>query len=107
MKMPLVIGLACIAGLTVSVRAIQAGHAANDARSQATYYANGQVEMECETKADKREGACRRFYPDGAKQAEGQYVDGKMEGTWTFWLSDGSVDTSRSGNYVAGGRVGP
>src|SRR5262245_55108372 len=103
MKTPLVIGLACVAGLTVSVRAIQAGHAANDARSQATYYANGQVEAECETRAGKREGACRRYYPDGAKQAEGAYVDGKMEGPWTFWLADGTVDAARSGTYAAGG----
>jgi hypothetical protein len=107
MKTPLVIALACVAGLTVSVRAIQAGHAASDSRSQATYYANGQVEVECETRAGKREGACRRFYPDGAKQAEGAYVDGKMEGPWTFWLADGSVDATRSGNYAAGGRVAP
>ena len=107
MKRPFVVGLACVAGLTVSVRAIQAGHAGNDARAQATYYANGQLEMECETKAGKREGACRRFFPDGAKQAEGQYVDGKMDGEWTFWLADGSVDTARSGSYAAGGRVAP
>ena len=107
MKMPLVIGLACVAGLSVSVRAIQAGHSADEARYQTTFYANGQIEMECGTQAGKREGACRRFYPDGAKQAEGQYVDGKMEGEWTFWLSDGSVDTARSGTYAAGGRVAP
>ena len=107
MRLPLLIGLACVAGLTVSVRAIQASHDPNDTRSQATYYANGQVEMECETRAGKREGACRRFFPDGAKQAEGRYVDGKMDGEWTFWLDDGSVDAARSGRYAAGGRVAP
>ena len=107
MRLPLLIGLACVAGLTVSVRAIQASREADPARSQATYYANGQVEMECETHAGKREGACRRFYPSGAKQAEGEYVEGKMEGPWTFWLEDGTVDTARSGTYAAGGRVGP
>ena len=105
--MPLLIGLACVAGLTVSVRAIQGTHDVNDVRSQATYFANGQVEMECETRAGKREGACRRYYPDGAKQAEGTYVDGKMDGPWTFWLEDGSIDSARSGRYAAGGRVAP
>ena len=106
MRLPLLIGLACVAGLTVSVRAIQASHA-DDVRSQATYYANGQVEMECETRDGKREGACRRYYPSGAKQSEGAYVEGRMEGPWTYWLEDGTVDPARSGTYAAGGRVGP
>src|SRR5262245_7270774 len=107
MRLPLLIGLACVAGLTVSVRAIQGSHDANDQKTQATYYTNGQVEMECETRAGKREGACRRYYPNGAKQAEGHYADGKMEGPWTFWLEDGSVDATRSGSYAAGGREAP
>jgi antitoxin component YwqK of YwqJK toxin-antitoxin module len=107
MRLPLLIALACAAGLTVSVRVIQSAHASTAQQTQETYYANGQVEMQCETKEGKREGACRRYYPDGSKQAEGRYVDGKMEGPWTFWLEDGSVDAARSGSYAAGGRESP
>ncbi len=105
MKLPFLIALACAAGLTVSVRVIQSAHASTASQAQQTYYANGQIEMECETREGKREGACRRYYANGAKQAEGRYVDGKMEGPWTFWLEDGSVDAARSGSYAAGGRV--
>jgi hypothetical protein len=30
-----------------------------------------------------------------------------MEGPWTFWLEDGSVDGARSGSYAAGERASP
>jgi hypothetical protein len=29
-----------------------------------------------------------------------------MEGEWTFWAADGTVDEDRSGRYVAGVKVG-
>ena len=107
MKTPALILLAGLAGLTVSVRALQGGRASAESRIHTTYYANGQVEMECDTQEGRREGACRRFYADGRRMAEGNYAAGKMEGRWTFWLEDGTVDAARSGIYAAGERADP
>ena len=105
MKTPALVVLAALAGLTISVRALRASSEA--AASQTTYYANGQIESECEVRDGRKEGLCRRFYANGEKQAEGAYAAGRMDGPWTFWREDGSVDAERSGDYVAGDRVGP
>ncbi len=105
MKTPALVLLTALAGLTVAVRALNKNPEDAASRSQSTYYANGQVEMECATNAGKREGLCRRFYSDGRKMAEGNYAAGLMEGAWTFWLEDGSVDVARSGRYVSGDRT--
>ena len=106
MKLPIVILLAGAAGLTVSVRAFQNAQAAEDVRKHTTYYANGQVETECDIRGERRDGTCKRYYADGSPLAEGAYVEGKMDGEWTFWRPDGSVDPERSGRYEAGVRVG-
>jgi antitoxin component YwqK of YwqJK toxin-antitoxin module len=107
MKIPALILLAGLAGLTVSVRALQGTRDATESQTQTTYFANGQVETECETLDGRRDGLCRRFYADGRKMAEGSYVAGKMEGQWTFWLEDGTVDGARSGRFESGERSGP
>jgi len=106
MKLPIVILLAGAAGLTASFRALQHAQAAEDPHKHTTYYANGQVETECDLRGDRREGACKRFYADGSPLAEGTYANGKMVGEWTFWRPDGSIDPERSGTYEAGVRVG-
>jgi antitoxin component YwqK of YwqJK toxin-antitoxin module len=98
--------LAGVAGLTVSVRALEGARGTEETRSQTTYYANGQVETECAIRDGHREGECRRFSADGRKLAEGSYAAGRMEGPWTFWLPDGSIDLERSGRYEAGVRAG-
>ena len=105
MKIPALILLTGLAGLTVAVRALNRSPEEAAPSSQSTYYANGQVEMECATNAGRREGLCRRYFSDGRKMAEGTYAAGRMEGGWTFWLEDGSVDRTRSGRYVAGDRT--
>lgn len=107
MKTPALVILAGLAGLTVAVRAFDRPRDELRSSSQTTYYANGQVEMECATRDGRREGPCRRYYSDGRKLAEGAYASGKMEGPWTFWLEDGSVDGARSGSYAAGERTSP
>jgi hypothetical protein len=105
MKTPALILLASLAGLTVAVRALNRNPEDAAPHSQSTYYANGQVEMECAIHDGRREGTCRRFYADGRKMAEGSYAAGRMEGAWTFWLEDGNVDPVRSGHYVSGDRT--
>jgi antitoxin component YwqK of YwqJK toxin-antitoxin module len=107
MKTAAVILLAGLAGLTLSVRAFQGTDGATEPKTQSTYSANGQVESECETLDGRRDGLCRRYYADGRKMAEGRYVAGKMEGPWTFWLEDGTVDRTRSGRFDSGERAGP
>jgi hypothetical protein len=106
MKVPALLLLTGLAGLTVAVRALNKSPEDGAPSSQSTYYANGQIEIECATNAGRREGPCKRFYSDGRKLAEGNYAAGRMEGDWTFWLEDGSVDRTRSGRYVAGDRTG-
>lgn len=107
MKTPVLVLLACLAGGTVAMRALD--RPGDDARSisQTTYYANGQIETECATRGGRRHGPCHRFYSDGRKMAEGAYADGKMDGPWTFWFEDGSVDRARSGSYATGERASP
>jgi hypothetical protein len=89
-------------GLAVSVYALQKSHAANDADTQTTYYANGQVRSETTYSDGNREGTSTRYYSDGKKLAEGPVSQGRMEGEWTFWRQDGAIDKDRSGQYHAG-----
>jgi antitoxin component YwqK of YwqJK toxin-antitoxin module len=107
MKAPVVFALAGLAGLTISVRALRGNGDAVEPSVQTTYYANGQVDTECETREGRRDGHCAHYSAAGKKLSEGTYAAGRMEGAWTFWLEDGSVDSERSGNYAAGERVAP
>jgi uncharacterized protein len=93
-----------IAGLVASVFALHGGGAQAEKRLE--YYANGQVQVECELREGVREGECHRFWPNGKPLAEGAYTNGLMSGTWTFWNEDGSEDAARSGAYVRGEHVG-
>ncbi len=107
MRTPALLLLAGLAALTVSVRAFSGGGDAPESRTQTTYYANGQVDTECETREGRREGRCTHYSPDGKKLSEGAFVGGRMQGSWTFWREDASVDAERSGTYVDGERVAP
>lgn len=53
------------------------------------------------------QGAYRAWYQSGQVSEEGQYKDGKREGTWHFWTPAGEVDTARTGSYLGGLRTGP
>ena len=105
MKLPALCLLLGLAGLTASLGAIAGARGSDPGRKQASYYANGQVESECDYEDGRREGACRRFHPDGSRMAEGSYAAGRMEGRWSFWRPDGSLDPARSGHYRAGERI--
>ena len=105
MKLPTLILLAGAAGLAVSLRAFGTADADAQDRTQATYYANGRVDSEYEIRDGRRDGPCRRFYPDGSRMAEGRYAAGRMQGEWTFWGPDGRVDPERSGFYESGEKL--
>ena len=55
----------------------------------------------------QRVGHWITWYVNGQKHSEGTYADGKREGSWQFWKSDGTVDAALSGSYAAGTRTGP
>lgn len=46
------------------------------------------------------DGYYREFYPNGQKFAEGQYKNGRQEGTWTYWYDNGQIN--RKANYKNG-----
>jgi hypothetical protein len=102
MKLPYLLLIAGVAGLAVSVHALQTRGSAGDDGKQTTYYANGQVRSETALIEGRREGASTSYYSDGRKMAEGAYSAGKMEGPWTFWRADGTVDSARTGGYHDG-----
>jgi antitoxin component YwqK of YwqJK toxin-antitoxin module len=105
MRLPALI-LVATAGTAASFGIFRSASGAETIHSQTTYFANGQVDTECSVRDGQRDGTCRRFYADGTKQSEGSYSAGKMEGEWTFWRRDGSLDTERSGTYAGGTKVG-
>ncbi|MCH2103214.1 MAG: hypothetical protein MK297_04280 [Planctomycetes bacterium] len=53
-----------------------------------------------------REGLCKRWHADGKLRATGSYKSGQMVDEWHFYDLDGGLDTSRSGIYADGKRVG-
>ena len=70
------------------------------------YRASGEVEWRAGYAAGKREGAFESFHPGGAKSSAGTFREGKEEGVWSYWTSDGRLDATRSGTYAAGVRTG-
>lgn len=46
------------------------------------------------------DGFYREFYPNGQKFAEGQYKNGRQEGTWTYWYDNGKEN--RKATYKNG-----
>lgn len=105
MKLPALI-LVATAGAAASFGVFSSGGGTAEIRSQTTYFANGQIDTECAVKDGQRDGLCQRFYADGTKMAEGSYAAGKMEGEWSFWRRDGSLDAERSGTYASGDKLG-
>jgi antitoxin component YwqK of YwqJK toxin-antitoxin module len=70
-----------------------------------SYYAEDVREEWAQYLDGRRHGACKRWYRDGTLRAEGRYEHGRMEGAWTWYRQDGSVDPERSGTYRDGRRV--
>ena len=105
MRLPALILVATV-GAAASFGVFRTAGGTETVRTQTTYFANGQVDTECSVQDGVREGPSRRFYSDGSRMAEGSYAAGKMEGEWTFWRRDGSLDAERSGLYAGGTKVG-
>jgi hypothetical protein len=97
--------LAGVAGFAWTVKygsAQQGPPDANARQVMTTYYASGKLRTEVTYAAGRKEGPSRQFRSDGTLEAEGGFRDSRMEGRWTFWREDGSIDLSRSGVYVGG-----
>jgi antitoxin component YwqK of YwqJK toxin-antitoxin module len=107
MKLPYVLLIVGVAGLAVSVHALQTRGSNGDGGVQTTYYANGQVRTESTLVNGKRDGASTSYFSDGKKMSAGAYSAGKMEGAWTFWRADGSLDAERTGDYRDGEKQSP
>ncbi|MBI4645409.1 MAG: hypothetical protein HY738_02160 [Bacteroidia bacterium] len=45
-------------------------------------------------------GPCIGYYENGIKGKEGQYIDGRMQGKWSWWYDTG--EKKREGNYNKG-----
>ena len=58
----------------------------------------------CKTPQGKNVGRLTKFFPDGTKKEEGQFLDHFAEGVWTVWEEDGSKLTET--NYVNGKKHG-
>jgi antitoxin component YwqK of YwqJK toxin-antitoxin module len=93
-------------GLTATAATLLHRTEAAEDLAQTTYYASGQVQTRFEVgERGEKHGRFERFYADGTAQSQGAYLDGRMDGDWTFWNADGSVDEARSGSYVDGQRA--
>jgi hypothetical protein len=81
---------------------VRLAHAGGPPPAVETYWSTGALKARIETEDGTPHGACVRFYADGAKEAEGRFADGELEGPWTFWTPDGRIDPARSGTYRVG-----
>jgi antitoxin component YwqK of YwqJK toxin-antitoxin module len=53
----------------------------------------------------QNEGPWRYWHENGARMAEGSYVNNLREGAWTFWDESGAVDARLTGYYEKNVRV--
>jgi antitoxin component YwqK of YwqJK toxin-antitoxin module len=51
------------------------------------------------------EGPYRTWFASGQKREEGEYRQGKREGTWRAWNEDGTPDETLSGEFKNDRRV--
>ena len=62
-----------------------------------TTYPNGQKQEEINYKDGKQEGLVTKWYENGQKQSERNYKDGKQEGLGIVWYENGQKESE--GNY--------
>jgi hypothetical protein len=105
MRLTSLLVLVCALGLGATILLGQIGSCSAIDKAQTTYFASGQLESRVEYVDGRRAGLAQRYYANGAKQSEGRYAAGVMEGEWQFWNADGSIDVQRSGIYQAGALV--
>ena len=98
----LLLGVLGLAAATVKVfeETVQAG-----VQPHTSYYANGQKKESTRFWEGHRHGHTVRWYPDGSLKAEGSFVQGRMDGEWTWMTPEGELDEARSGTYEDGQRV--
>lgn len=106
MKMTSLLLVGGILGLIASIRAAQSCASTVEPAAQTIYYPNGQLQSEVGYQDGKKDGLCKKWYADGTKMAEGRFAAGRMEGEWSFWREDGTIDPAKSGHYRDGERVG-
>lgn len=70
--------------------------------AQLSYYSNGNPKESAAFLDFERHGPCQRWYEDGTPRAEGEFEHGRKVGQWTWWTTEGEVDSERSGYYVDG-----
>lgn len=78
---------------------------AGSARTRADEWRPGVPKRTGQVVDGRQQGTWTYWYEDGAKQAEGGFRDDRQEGAWTWWRRDGSVE--QHGSYAGGLRIGP
>ena len=76
-------------------------------RITVTIYPDGQVEHEQFFRIHNNDSILVKeigYYTDGTKRIEGEYLDGKRNGRWTYWYEDGKKWSEA--NYQADVRHG-
>jgi antitoxin component YwqK of YwqJK toxin-antitoxin module len=72
--------------------------------SYVSWRPDGKKEAEGTYRDGKREGRFTFWHSNGAKAREGDFKDGRQEGVWTAWNEDGTK--AEEGEYSGGRRVG-
>ena len=49
---------------------------------------------------DKKNGKFKEYYQNGKTKSTGEYMFNKMNGNWTFYNKNGTIDKEQSGNYM-------
>ena len=74
---------------------------------QLEFHPDGSIKSEKTYAGGRPNGIARTYWPGGQqKESEGELVDGRQEGPWTYWKADGSINEEWSGTYAGGQRVG-
>jgi antitoxin component YwqK of YwqJK toxin-antitoxin module len=78
------------------------------AGKRTTWYdeAKGSKKSEEEVQDGVRNGPAASWYPSGARESQGQFVLGQMDGVWQYWREDGSLDLEKSGVYERFVKIG-
>lgn len=70
----------------------------------ASWYANGQLQLQGSYEKDQQDGTFVWYYPNGQKKAVGTLEKNLRQGTWVWWHENGM--RASTGTYVAGKPAG-
>ncbi|MBO7630265.1 MAG: hypothetical protein J6S87_10100, partial [Bacteroidales bacterium] len=68
-----------------------AGNPTSELAHETHYYENQHVYIDGNVRSDNRDGLWYAYFPDGTVQTKAYYVDGKEEGRYTVYYSNGNV----------------